>query len=49
MTVQRIEPSRWAGFLGTVSETLIGKRAEFEPGPRVGESAARDTARAVGH
>ena len=30
MTIQRIEPSRWAGFLGTVSETLIGKRAEVD-------------------
>ena len=30
MTIQRIEPSRWASFLGIVSETLIGKRAEVD-------------------
>lgn len=38
-----------ATYLGLALRLRIRQRAEFEPGPRVGESAARDTARAVGH
>ena len=38
-----------ATYLGLALRLRIRQRAEFEPGPRVGESAARDTASVVGH